>query len=62
MRAAIAGLHSENAMLDKKIAEYNSTLTSLSVNKTKAVTQPDACKQQMTNFKRELVSQEQGLH
>ena len=62
MRAAIAGLHSENAMLDKKIAEYNSTLTSLSVNKTKAVTQADACKQQMSIFKRELVSQENGLH
>ena len=62
LRAAIAGLHSENAMLDKKIAEYNSTLTSLSVNKTKAVTQADACKQQMSIFKRELVSQENGLH
>lgn len=62
LRAAIAGLHSENVMLDKKIAEYNSTLTSLSVNKTKAVTQADACKQQMSIFKRELVSQENGLH
>ena len=62
LRAAIAGLHSENAMLDKKIAEYNLTLTSLSVNKTKAVTQADACKQQMSIFKRELVSQENGLH
>lgn len=60
-RTAIAELHTENTNLDKKIGEYHTTLTGLSMNKTKAVTQAESCKQQAGIFKRELASQENGL-
>lgn len=61
LRNSITALHTENTELDKKIAEYNNTLTSLSINKTKAMTQADSSKQQMSFFKRELANQENAL-
>lgn len=54
-------LSAENTSLEKKIAEYNATLNNLSVNKAKAITQAESCKQQTSILKRELVSQEKAL-
>lgn len=61
LRSENKNLDTENDSLDKKIAEYNATLNNLSVNKAKAITQAEACKQQTNILKRELVSQENSL-
>ncbi|MBQ7611594.1 MAG: AAA family ATPase [Spirochaetaceae bacterium] len=58
IRAQIVQLRTDNEDLDTKIAQYNETLSKLSVNKAKADTQSLSCKEQISILKRELASQE----
>lgn len=51
----------ESSNLEKKITEYNETLNNLSINKAKAMTQAESCKQQISIFKQQLIAQENSL-